>query len=248
MLTIMHALRNKKSLFHAACLLSSFSTYSLNVLADTSLEGESSPNKLDSITVIGDQVSHDAEIGGTPAKELPLNIHVINRQEVERLQFVDPDELLDRIPGETQVRNLRIPNGAKGYTIPMADGIPLENPYEGATQRLDRINTSDIQRVEVIKGPASALYPNNALGGVINVVTRDAPLTPETTVWAEAGDFNRRRGGVSTGGTIDKVGYFFDINSRNLDGLRDGVQNDRDQLSGKFIYDPSDTTLSLIHI
>jgi outer membrane receptor protein involved in Fe transport len=59
----------------------------------------------------------------------------------------------------------------------MLDGMPLESPYEGATQRLDRVNTFDIQRVEVIKGPASALYPNNAFGGIVNVVSRYQPRT-----------------------------------------------------------------------
>lgn len=199
-------------------------------------------SSLDVITVIGSQAVEKAEIGGTPVKDLPINVHVVGEDEVERLRFVDPNELLDRIPGETQVRNLRIPDGGKSYTIPMVDGIPLESPYEGATQRIDRVNTSDIQRVEVIKGPASAIYPSNAFGGVINVVTKDAPAEPEGSIWYEGGDFNRRRFGVNAGGTTGKVGYFIDVNSRSLDGLRDDVKNDRDQFSGKFIFDAADTT------
>jgi outer membrane receptor protein involved in Fe transport len=124
----------------------------------------------------------------------------------------------------------------------MLDGMPIESPYEGATQRIDRINTFDIERVEVFKGPASALHPNNAFGGVINVVSRDAPLIPETQVTIEAGDFNRLRAGLSTGGRVDDVGYFFDINTRSLDGIRDGAVNDRDQISGKLIYQLSGAT------
>jgi len=216
-----------------------YSTYADQTPATRSLE---------TLTVIGNAATEKAEIGGTAIKKLPINIHVVNQDEIKRLRFVDPDELLDRIPGETQVRNLRIPNGSKGYTIPMVDGIPLENPYEGATQRIDRVNTSDIQRVEVIKGPASAIYPSNALGGVINVVTRDAPLESETEIWAEAGDFNRARAGINTGGTINKVGYFIDANTRNLDGLRDGVKNDRDQFSAKLIYDPTENTRFITRI
>lgn len=199
-------------------------------------------NSLGAITVIGSQTIEKSEVGGTPVKELPINVHVVGEEEVERLRFVDPNELLDRIPGETQVRNLRIPNGSKGYTIPMVDGIPLENPYEGATQRIDRVNTADIQRVEVIKGPASAIYPSNAFGGVINVATKEAPLEHEGNIWYEGGDFNRRRFGVNSGGTINQWGYFLDLNSRSLDGLRKDVKNDRDQLSGKFVYDPTDST------
>ena len=198
--------------------------------------------KIESITVLGKQNTAGAELGGIGIKLLPINSHVVGRAEMERLRFVDPNEFLDRIPGETQVRNLRIPNGRKGYTIPMLDSIPLENPYEGSTQRLSRTNTFDIQRVEIIKGPASALYPNNAFGGVVNVVSRDAPLMPETTISLEAGDFNRLRAGISTGGKVDDIGYFFDANTRNLEGLRDEYVDDKSQLSGKLIFNLTDYT------
>ncbi|MGH1427224.1 MAG: TonB-dependent receptor family protein [Arenicella sp.] len=197
------------------------------------------------ITIIGKVAVANATIAGTPVKELPINIHVVNEEEVDRLKFVDPDEFLDRIPGESQVRNLRIPAGGKGYTIPLVDGIPLENPYEGATQRLDRINTNDIQRVEVIKGPASAVYASNAFGGVINVVSRDAPKTPETKVWSEVGNFGRKRVGVNTGAQAGKLGYFIDANVRRLDGARQEAKNDREQFSSKLQYTlTSQTTLT----
>ncbi|MBT0586269.1 TonB-dependent receptor family protein [Alteromonas oceanisediminis] len=225
----------------AAILLCS--AYSSAIFAQDSVE-QSTPSSasIETITVLGDANTQGATLGGIDLKTLPINSHVVGRVELERLRFVDPDEFLDRIPGETQVRNLRIPNGGKGYTIPMLDGIALENPYEGATQRLDRTNTFDIERVEIIKGPASALYPNNAFGGVINVVSRDAPLTSETLISAEAGDFNRFRARVSTGGTVQKVGYFFDANLRELDGLREGAKNDREQVSGKLIFSSSDVS------
>lgn len=195
--------------------------------------------EIETITILGKSNVKDAEIAGVNVKELPINIHVVGQDEMERIRFVDPNEFLDRIPGETQVRNLRIPDGGKGYTIPMVDGIPLENPYEGATQRLDRINTFDISQVQVIKGPSSALYGNNAFGGVVNVITKDAPEKQTTQILAEAGNFGRGRLGVSTGGSVSSVGYFIDVNSRRLDGMRDEGKNDRDQASAKLIFNVS---------
>ena len=215
---------------------------SSQALASDPANDIASQSGLGSLTVIGFTATEGAQLGGIPLKELPLNAHVVGAEEIERLKFVDPDELLDRIPGETQVRNLRIPNGGKSYTIPMVDGLPLESPYEGATQRLDRVNTSDIERVEVIKGPASALYGNNAFGGVVNVITKQPPEEQETQIWAEGGEFNRERYGINTGGTVGDLGYFLDANLRRMDGLREGVKNDRDQLSGKFIWDLSPDT------
>lgn len=231
---------NKKlPLLAGAIALGLNSTY---VNAQNAENTQQKYSNIESITVLGKAATEDAELGGINLKALPINTHVVGKAEIERLRFVDPDEFLDRIPGETQVRNLRIPDGGKSYTIPMLDGMALESPYEGATQRLDRVNTFAIERVEVIKGPASALYPNNAFGGIVNVVSRNAPLTPETQISIEAGDFNRLRAGLSTGGRVEELGYFFDANTRSLDGARDETVNDRDQISGKLTYQLTDTT------
>ncbi|UTW58595.1 TonB-dependent receptor [Kordiimonas sp. SCSIO 12603] len=214
-----------------------------SALARTETEpSEANTDDIETITVIGEAAFKNATLGGTNLSELPLASHVVNRAEIDRLRFVDPDELLDRIPGETQVRNLRIPAGGKSYTVPLVDGLPLASPYNGATQDITTVNSFDIERVEVIKGPSSALFANNAFGGVINVVTRDAPEEFEGRVWAEAGSFDRRRAGVSAAGTFGDFGFFLDANTQNLDGLRDTFKNDRDQFSGKLIYSPSDAT------
>lgn len=198
--------------------------------------------KIETLTILGKVNTEGAELGGINIKDLAINSHVVGLAEMERIRFVDPDEFLDRIPGETQVRNLRIPDGGKSYTIPMLDGIPIENPYEGATQRLDRVNTADIQQVQVIKGPVSALYGNNAFGGVVNVISKDAPKEGYTKLSFEVGSFNRVRTGISAGGTFNDIGYFINTNSRNVDGLRDDSKNDRSQISGKFTYQVNDAT------
>jgi len=203
---------------------------------------DSNESKIETITVLGAPISENATLGGINLKALPLNAHVVGQTEIERIRFVDPDELLDRIPGETQVRNLRIPSGGKSYTLAFVDGVPIESPYEGATQRLDRVNTFDIQRVEVIKGQTSALYPNNVFGGVVNVVTREIPKQTEASVSVEAGNFNRQRFSANLGSTVGKLGYSINVNNRRLEGLREGTQNDRDAASLKLVYDLSDNT------
>jgi len=213
-----------------------------NAKSAKSAKSTKSTNRIETITVLGSSNVSEADLAGIELNALPINTHVVGRIEIERLKFVDPDELLDRIPGETQVRNLRIPDGGKGYTIPLLDGVPLENPYEGATQRMDRVNTNDIERVEVIKGPASALYGNNAFGGVINVVSRRPPQEWQGSAAMEWGSFNRSRTDFTLAGSEDDVGVFFNINHRHLDGEREGVKDDRKQASTKLVYDVSDST------
>ncbi len=221
-----------------AALSSSLIASSAPVLA----ESEKTDRTIEAITVLGAPVGENATLGGINLHDLPLNAHVVSQAEIERIRFVDPDELLDRIPGETQVRNLRIPNGGKSYTLAFVDGVPIESPYEGATQRLDRVNTFDIQRVEIVKGQSSALYPNNVFGGVVNVVTRDVPKQQHASISAEAGNFGRQRFGFNLSDTNGKVAYSLNVNNRRLDGLREGTQNDRDAASLKLVYELSDNT------
>ncbi len=205
-------------------------------------EPNNTDKQIETITVLGAPVSEGADLAGINLKDLPLNAHVVGQTEIERIRFVDPDELLDRIPGETQVRNLRIPDGGKSYTLAFVDGVPIESPYGGATQRLDRVNTFDIQRVEVIKGQTSALFPNNVFGGVVNVVTRDIPEEPQSRVSAELGNFNRQRFGVDISSKVGNLGYALSVNNRRLDGLREGSQNDRDAASLKLVYQLGEQT------
>ena len=198
--------------------------------------------QIETITVLGVSNAENANLGGIELNQLPLNAHVVGQIELERLRFVDPNELLDRIPGETQVRNLRIPDGGKSYTLAYVDGVPIESPYGGATQRLDRVNTSEIQRVEVIKGPTSALFANNVFGGVVNVVTQDISEETQAGVSAEFGNFNRERFDVNYSAKAGNLGYAFNVNTRRLDGLREGTQNDRDVGSLKLVYDFNENT------
>lgn len=166
----------------------------------------------------------EATLGGISIKQLPIASTIINQDEIKRLKFVRPDELLDRIPGETQIRNLRIPVGDKSYTIPLVDGAALGSPLSGSTQKFGTdVNPQDIERIEIIKGPTSALFPNNAFGGVINVVTKGSQSLPDqnTRFWVEAGNFDRYRGGASTQGQVNGVGYLFHASSWNLSAYRD---------------------------
>ena len=220
----------------------------LSNAACASSDTDNTNNIIETITVLSAPLSEDANLGGINLKDLPLNAHVVGQTEIERIRFVDPNELLDRIPGETQVRNLRIPNGGKSYTLAFVDGVPIENPYEGATQRLDRVNTFDIQRVEVIKGQASALYPNNVFGGIVNVVTREIPKETRASISAEAGNFSRQRFSVNLGSTVGKLAYSLNTNNRRLNGLREGSQNDRDTASVKLVYELSEHTKITIRI
>ena len=116
------------------------------------------------------------------AGETPTRVEVLDEMEVDENKLMAPSGitmLLNETPGlrvfaasptlgTGSVRILGLPGQ---YTAMLADGLPL---YGGATSALGPLDVSpvDLQRVEIIKGAASALYGGQALGGVINLVSR----------------------------------------------------------------------------
>lgn len=192
---------------------------------------------LGEISVTASRVAKDIQ-------DTPASISIVDKEDLDTIKFVDSrDELMKRIPGYSMSRNLRIPMGGKNYTANLIDGVSMGARFGSNTIGFaDYVNTFDIERVEVLRGPASALYGSNAIGGAINLISRTPPLEPEYRVWGEIGEYSRSRGGVSAAGTKGPIGYFFDVNTLDYEGWQDRSVNERDQASGKLLFDITDST------
>jgi iron complex outermembrane receptor protein len=138
------------------------------------------------------------------AGETPLRVEVLDEMEVDENTLMAPSGismLLNETPGlrvhhaspTLGTGSVRILGLSGQYTAMLADGLPL---YGGASSALGPLDISpvDLQRVEIIKGAASSLYGAQALGGVINLVSK--PPTGQNEVL-----FNRRTMGVTDAAT-----------------------------------------------
>jgi outer membrane receptor protein involved in Fe transport len=168
----------------------------------------------------------------------PLAGTVVGREELETVRFVDSfHELIPRVPGISMSRNLRFTDGGKNYTENRIDGMRARNT--GTYTFIDEVNAGDIERIEFIRGPGSVLSGSNAVGGTINVITRDVPAQPEYQAIGEAfggGDF---RAGFTAGAPISNdLGYFFNINRLDNDGWREHTKQEKDSFSTKLQYRP----------
>jgi len=192
---------------------------------------------LGEISVTASRVESDIQ-------DTTASLSIIDKEELDTIKFTDAThELMKRIPGYSMSRNLRIPMGGKNYTANLIDGVAVGTRFgSGSIGFVDYVNTMDIERVEVLRGPASALYGSHAIGGAINVISRTPPLEPEFRVWGELGQHDRSRGGVSAAGTKGGIGYFFDVNTLDYEGSQDRSVNERDQASGKLLFDIGDST------
>ena len=138
------------------------------------------------------------------AGETPIRVEVVDEMEVDEKTLMSPSGigmLLNETPGlrvqatapglgTGSVRILGLPGN---YTVMLADGLPLYGGSSSALGPLD-ISPVDLQRVEIIKGAASSLYGAQALGGVINLVSK--PPTGKNEIL-----LNRRTLGVTDAAT-----------------------------------------------
>lgn len=129
-----------------------------------------------------DAVIVESTRSGRRVSEEPIRVDVINREEIEEKLLMSPGNISMLVAETAGVRvqstspalgasNIRI-QGLRGrYTQLLADGLPL---YGGQSSSIGllQIPPTDLGRVEIIKGSASALYGPAALGGVINLITR----------------------------------------------------------------------------
>ncbi|MCX6175267.1 MAG: TonB-dependent receptor [Ignavibacteriales bacterium] len=163
-------------------------------------------------------------------QDLAVSTTILSPDFISRNNFITFDDMLRNVPG-VQL-NLEQPSirGSSGYSkgtgarvLVAVNGIPM---YSGDTGDItwELIPTADIERIEIIKGPASSLYGSSAIGGVINIITKSSvknPITHFSTYFGvydnPAYDFWKWNNSMCNfygvelthSGSVDKLGYTF---------------------------------------
>ena len=166
---------------------------------------------------------------------------VFNRDDIERLQVRSVAELLERVPGVSITRTggagsqlgLFLRGTASTQTLVLVDGQRIAAASSG-TSSLEFLSPEQIERVEVVRGPRSALYGSDAIGGVVQIFTRQggaAGLAPQVRFGVGSdGTFERNLNlSGSDGQTRFNLGASMD-ETRGIDATRDsfGANGDDD--------------------
>ncbi len=192
------------------------------------MAAESGAVKVDEVSVIGTREAQSL-------KETALSIGVIKKEEIEDVKPAHPSEIMQRIPGvhvnvtggEGHMTAIRQPITTKAVYLYLEDGIPTRSTGFFNHNALYEINVPQSERIEVLKGPGSALYGSDAIGGVINVETKPSPLKAEADISAEVGGFGWKRLLIGGGDSMGDDGYRISLNLTHTDGWRDSTQYDR---------------------
>ncbi|HSU94568.1 MAG TPA: TonB-dependent receptor [Gemmatimonadaceae bacterium] len=116
-----------------------------------------------------------------------------------------------------QQTSLFLRGGQSNYTQVLVDGVVVNDP--GGAIDLANLTTDNIDRIEIVRGPASVLYGANAVTGVIQIFTRKGAGPLRVDAWARGGTYGTREGEVSTRGGDEKVGYSLSAAQHNTDGI-----------------------------
>ena len=125
------------------------------------------------------------------------------------------------------------PYGSQRVLI-MVDGVPLNSGNDGYVQQSKLPSIENIEKIEVVKGPTSSLYGPFAMGGVINIITKEGPEKPFAKIKVAFGRFSERKYRVETGGTTGNFSYRLGAGYRQGDGYRDNTGFIRRDIQGKF--------------
>ena len=94
-----------------------------------------------------------------------------------------------------QQTSIFLRGGNSTHTLVLVDGIEINDPSNpGRSFDFASLATDNIERIEIVRGPGSTLYGSDALGGVINIITRKGSGKPRVTLSAEGGSFDTHHG------------------------------------------------------
>lgn len=200
-------------------------------------------------------------------ESLPASVSVITREDIQNSAAHRVDDLLRELPGvyvrsyhgilSSSTTNDVSMRGLPGEdsVLVMRDGIPINDPYGGAVE-WNEVDIKDIERIEIVRGTGSALYGSNAMGGVINIITKRPAKEMRSSAEIGYGSMNTRLLSLGNSATSGKFGYQLSGNYLDSDGYCDVVEEkrksyhsdksvERYSLNGKVSYeiDPSSSML-----
>lgn len=175
--------------------------------------------------------------------ETPATVGGVKSTTILESRFKHPSEVMRQVPGvwvsnlsgEGHSTSIRQPLTTGAVYLYLEDGIPTRSTGFFNHNALYEINVPQSGGIEVSKGPGSALYGSDAIGGTVNVLTRTPPKQAELDLTGEVGSNGWKRLLVSGGNAKDADAWRANLNLTRTDGWHDKSAYDRQ--AGTFRWD-----------
>lgn len=228
-------------------------------------EVEKETDKLNKIEVIGYQQSYFVDTSSTAMKgefldkETPYSVEVVNQSIIEDLNADRLDHVFDYTTGMTDTGKLVDSVNVRGFDLGLEN--IQSNGMSGMISRFGSLPTSNVERVEVLKGPAAILYGSSKPGGLINIQTK-LPQAEEAysfristqTFDTAVSSFGNDVGAIATfdaTGAINEdesLMYRFIFTGENTDGFRGDFNNENYYIYPSLLWQISEDTSLLMSL
>ncbi|MGH7275645.1 MAG: TonB-dependent receptor, partial [Candidatus Rokuibacteriota bacterium] len=171
----------------------------------------------------------------TPASELGASVTVVTEEDFKTYHYPTVDEALRNVPG-VEIRrsgsfgkttSISIRGANPNQVQVLVDGVRVKSPTTGQAELSD-LSPDLIERIEVIRGPQSALYGADAIGGVVNIITKKGKGPFGAWASQEAGNYDTLRSTAGFSGAYRLLDYSFGVSHFESNGQfkNDGVNQD----------------------
>jgi len=185
-----------------------------------------------------------------PASDMTSSVTVLGPWEIRALNKSSVADVLKTIPGilvEEQggaggLTAISIRGGETNFTLVMIDGVPMNDPTNtrGGGFDVSNLNLASIERIEVIRGPQSAIYGSDALAGVINIITRRAQQGHHQFLRLERGSENFHNYSAGAMGKAKNVGYALNLSQRDGGDGVEGSSRTNDEANASIDWQPAE--------
>lgn len=233
---------NNHSIFEFKFIL--FSILIFAVLTSTAFSDYDEDEEEALIELYGDEEFISIATGSVqPISRAPAVATVITAKDIKEIGATDIDEALETVPG------LHVSRRAQGYlplytfrgihtnenpqVLMLVNGISINNLFVGdRNQAWGGFPVESISRIEVIRGPGSAVYGADAFAGVINIITKEASEIDGLEVGSRLGSFDTKDAWALYGGEVGGFDIAFSAEFRDTDGQDEDVDADIATLQG----------------
>lgn len=153
-------------------------------------------------------------------------VTVITRKDIERSQASSVSDLLRKTPGlqvtdsggQGAATSIFLRGTNSNHALVLIDGVRI-NSATGGQPAIPYLDTNQIERIEIVRGPKSSLYGADAIGGVIQIFTRKGKGKPQLTVKVGAGSRDSSNADLNFGGQVDNTRFNINTNFQETQGF-----------------------------
>jgi outer membrane cobalamin receptor len=185
-----------------------------------------------------------SRVATTPG-DIAANITVLEREDFDVEKPAKLADLLrrvagvhvDQVGGRGGTGSLYMRGADPNYTLVLVDGVRVNDPTNarGGSFDFSALDIADVERVEIARGPYSAVYGGDALAGVINIVTRHAPAEKGyASLDAMGGAYDTREIALNTGGPVAAGNWNMGFSDSHEGAQVRGNEFDSQRVSGNF--------------